>query len=198
MIAVRTAATSVSPEAAEKDESLDTKGKLVYWGFSYGTLLGATFAAMFPDRVGRVILDGVVDADYYVAPIWEESLLDTDKIMTSFFYFCHKAGKNCALYRDGDSESDVQARYQETIDDLKRNPIKGVNPSTLTPTVITHDTLKFFIFQLFYSPIATFPMMAQILDMHHRRDEKNLLSIFMTGNGVNPDMFCSNRITVRI
>lgn len=47
--------------------SLDTKSKLVYWGFSYGTLLGATFAAMFPDRVGRVILDGVVDAGKFIS-----------------------------------------------------------------------------------------------------------------------------------
>lgn len=183
-----------SPEAVEENSSLDTKGKLVYWGFSYGTLLGATFAAMFPDRIGRVILDGVVDADYYVSPVWEESLLDTDKIMTSFFHFCHKAGKECALYRDGDSESDVQERFEKANEKLKKNPIKGVSPRSLTPAVFTHYLLKYVIFSFFYSPIVTFPIMAQILDMLHRGDEKTLLSIFATGNAINQDMFCSDEI----
>jgi pimeloyl-ACP methyl ester carboxylesterase len=183
-----------SAEAVEEDNSLDMKGQLVYWGFSYGTLLGATFAAMFPDRVGRVILDGVVDADYYVSPMWEESLLDVDKVMTSFFHFCHKAGRECALYRDGDRELDVQARFEEAYEKLRNNPMKGVNPGSLTPTVFTHDILKFFIFRFLYSPIAAFPMMALILDMVHRGDERSLLSIFAAGNAINQDMFCSNQI----
>ncbi|MDN0199070.1 alpha/beta hydrolase [Streptomyces sp. S.PNR 29] len=33
--------------------------KLNYLGFSYGTRLGAVYAAQFPDKVGRMVLDGV-------------------------------------------------------------------------------------------------------------------------------------------
>lgn len=35
--------------------------KLDYVGFSYGTALGATYADLFPTRVGRMVLDGAVD-----------------------------------------------------------------------------------------------------------------------------------------
>ena len=34
-------------------------------GFSYGTALGDTFAAMFPDKVGRMVLDGNQDPNEY-------------------------------------------------------------------------------------------------------------------------------------
>jgi pimeloyl-ACP methyl ester carboxylesterase len=36
-------------------------GKLHYVGASYGTFLGATYAGLFPDRVGRLVLDGAMD-----------------------------------------------------------------------------------------------------------------------------------------
>ncbi|MEK9524150.1 alpha/beta hydrolase [Streptomyces sp. adm13(2018)] len=35
--------------------------KLNYVGASYGTFLGATYAELFPDRVGRLVLDGAMD-----------------------------------------------------------------------------------------------------------------------------------------
>jgi pimeloyl-ACP methyl ester carboxylesterase len=40
--------------------------KLNYYGISYGTVLGLTYANMFPDTVGRMILDGIVNPkDHY-------------------------------------------------------------------------------------------------------------------------------------
>lgn len=35
--------------------------KLYYLGYSYGTFLGATYAGLYPDKVGHVVLDGAVD-----------------------------------------------------------------------------------------------------------------------------------------
>ena len=53
---------SNSSEPAESHE----KPKLQYIGTSYGTFLGNTFASMFPDRVKRMVIDGVVDPDDYL------------------------------------------------------------------------------------------------------------------------------------
>lgn len=35
--------------------------KITYYGVSYGTYLGATYAAMFPDRIRALVVDGVLD-----------------------------------------------------------------------------------------------------------------------------------------
>ena len=37
------------------------ESKLNYLGFSYGTFLGTTYAALFPEKVGRFVLDGAID-----------------------------------------------------------------------------------------------------------------------------------------
>tara|TARA_R110002060_G_scaffold58549_14_gene68534 strand:+ start:244 stop:648 length:405 start_codon:yes stop_codon:yes gene_type:complete len=48
---------------------LPVRANLTNAGFSYGTLLGATVVSMFPDRMDKVILDGVMNAhQYYSGP----------------------------------------------------------------------------------------------------------------------------------
>ncbi|MCK1819823.1 alpha/beta hydrolase [Streptomyces sp. XM83C] len=46
--------------------------KLTYLGFSYGTRLGAVYAALFPGKVGRMALDGV---DTLTEPLTEQALV---------------------------------------------------------------------------------------------------------------------------
>jgi pimeloyl-ACP methyl ester carboxylesterase len=176
-------------EMAE-DTGLDTKGKLVYWGFSYGTLLGATFASMFPDRVGRVILDGVVDADYYVSPIWTESLLDADAVQESFFEYCHKAKEACAFYRTGDSAADLKARLAALGRRLEESPVTGINQLTKTPTIITNYMIKQAFFSTLYSPIQGFPFMAYIFDTLDRGDDELILTLFIQPTAADPNIFC--------
>jgi autophagy-related protein 17 len=45
------------------------KPRLQYLGFSYGSILGNTFASMFPGRVGRMVVDGIADASDYMGGV---------------------------------------------------------------------------------------------------------------------------------
>lgn len=49
----------------KKRDGGDDVPRLQYIGFSYGTLLGNYFSSLFPERIGRIILDGVCNADDY-------------------------------------------------------------------------------------------------------------------------------------
>jgi pimeloyl-ACP methyl ester carboxylesterase len=40
--------------------------KIAYFGFSYGTFLGSTYASLFATHYSRMVLDGPVDADSYI------------------------------------------------------------------------------------------------------------------------------------
>lgn len=50
--------------------------RLQYVGISYGTYLGNTFASMFPERIGRIWIDAVVDGDDWSAGVSISHLLE--------------------------------------------------------------------------------------------------------------------------
>ncbi|KAK0732924.1 TAP-like protein-domain-containing protein, partial [Lasiosphaeria miniovina] len=162
-----------------------TKGKLVYWGFSYGTYLGATFASMFPDRVGRLLLDGVVDAELYPTPMWRDSLVDTDKILGEFFRLCAEVGTKCKLYRDGDTSADVEHRYYSIFDGLSANPITFTHPDSFFPVIIRASFIKTLVFSIMYSPAQLFPLLGILLDFLYERQHEQLAALFQ-----DPQLHC--------
>ena len=67
--------------------------KLTYVGASYGTFLGATYAGLFPGRVGRVVLDGAMDPSL---PARRMNLDQTAGFETAFQSFA----KDCVRQTD--------------------------------------------------------------------------------------------------
>lgn len=136
--------------------------KLQYWGFSYGTYLGATFSSMFPDRVSRVILDGVVNAHDYNNALGQGSLADTEKDMSSFYTSCLYSGPEaCPLATPTSTVHDIEERVQKIIKSLYHSPI-AIN-SPYGPELFTYTDLNSIIFSSLYTPAFVFPTVAHIL-----------------------------------
>ena len=59
-----TMGTSQVARDMELMRHLSDDERLNFFGYSYGTMLGATYATLFPDRVGRMVLDSAEDAQW--------------------------------------------------------------------------------------------------------------------------------------
>jgi pimeloyl-ACP methyl ester carboxylesterase len=134
--------------------------KLLYWGFSYGTYLGSTFASMYPDRVGRMILDGVVDAPDYYKGLWTDNLRDTERVVEAFYEYCVAAREGCPLMEDGFTTEEVKERVHAIIQSLYHKPLPIPGP---IPEVVTYSDVKLFIFVSLYAPNFMFRGLAIIL-----------------------------------
>ncbi|EJC98089.1 alpha/beta-hydrolase [Fomitiporia mediterranea MF3/22] len=139
--------------------------KIQYWGFSYGTVLGATFAAMFPDNVGRLIIDGVVDTEDYYKGAWGNNLRDTDKALQVFYQSCVAAGPSkCPLYEN--STSLVQARVERVLNKLKSAPIPVYGSLFDAPiefSVIDYGVVRNVILVILYNLHALGRFLAETL-----------------------------------
>ncbi|WP_412566494.1 alpha/beta hydrolase [Streptomyces chartreusis] len=98
--------------------------KLTYVGASYGTFLGATYAGLFPDRVGRLVLDGAMDPSL---PARRMNLDQTAGFETAFRAFA----KDCVRQRDcplGTRASEVGRNLKAFFDKLDAQPIPTGDP----------------------------------------------------------------------
>ncbi|KAG9124513.1 hypothetical protein FRC07_011335 [Ceratobasidium sp. 392] len=91
-----------------------------FWGFSYGTVIGIYLVNMFKDRVGRVVLDGVVDPVYYANmpahETWSIDSSSSDATLLGFLSECAKAEPNkCAFASDGSTVESLREKIIKLI-----------------------------------------------------------------------------------
>ncbi|GJE95975.1 hypothetical protein PsYK624_121680 [Phanerochaete sordida] len=125
-----------------------------YWGVSYGSVIGATFAAMFPQNVGRFIIDGVVNAHEWYAGVDTSSLLDADAALSSVWSACTAAGpSNCPLYASDPAA--IAKRVNALVDAVHLAPVPVFNGSSqITFGVMDYTALVHQLYTLAQHPYA--------------------------------------------
>jgi pimeloyl-ACP methyl ester carboxylesterase len=147
----------------ERTRWREGREKLLYWGFSYGTALGATFASMEPHRINRVVLDGVVDVEDYYRTGWSTNLQDADLLLDKFFEYCYEAGPLRCPFHTGKSPRDIQDRYDQLLEAIRKRPFSVHDSGVLGPGIITYSDVKRLVFKSLYRPIGLYPHMAKVL-----------------------------------
>lgn len=133
--------------------------KLQYYGISYGTVLGQYFAAMYPDKVGRLIIDGVVDGVKWQRGQTWDMVEDSDPAMDEFFKDCALAGpEKCPIWEE--SPSAVAERFDRIFAELTENPISVPVPGG-SPVLVTADIVLALLWRNgLYFPLTGFPLIA--------------------------------------
>jgi pimeloyl-ACP methyl ester carboxylesterase len=135
--------------------------RLTYYGISYGTQLGTTYAAMFPDNVRAMVLDGVLDPVQWstgrpgdTGKPFSERLGSDDgawESLTAAFAACDRAGpRRCAI------SGHARRVWRVVAHRLERRPFQGIHHSDLIASALGS----------LYRPGSIRRLMAQLGQLH--------------------------------
>jgi len=138
--------------------------RLTFLGFSYGSMLGTTYANLFPGRVRAIVIDGVLDPiAWTTGAAGQQRLPFSTRIRSDagaqatlgeFFRLCDQAGADCAF--SGHSA----ARFAALRARLLQGPIQVTMDGETFP--FTYTDLIYGMLGALYSPFA-WPFAAEVL-----------------------------------
>ncbi|KAJ7064209.1 TAP-like protein-domain-containing protein [Mycena amicta] len=161
--------------------------KIQYYGLSYGSLLGATFAALFPDKIHRIVLDGVLDADGWFQANLTLQASATDSTLDAFFTGCAAAGPTlCAFAPSANSTAqELSDRLTALTNSIRAQPLPVITPTGYG--LVDYSLLRQTLFRVLYTPYALFPLLAQALADLEAGNGTTLFSIL-----AQPQFQCSS------
>lgn len=139
-------------------DALGEDGLLRYYGWSYGTALGSYVAAMFPDRMERVLLDGNVNPHDYQSGTYGNFLIDADKAFNAFLQECLNNKPDCdlAMYVNANSTQDMLNAINLVLSPL------AANASTGNTAFLTYLSTESIAYSNLYYP-STWPQLASTI-----------------------------------
>ena len=102
--------------------------QLDYLGASYGTFLGATYADLFPDRVGRMVLDGAVAPEVSGVKIGLEQAKGFEQALDSFLADC-VSRSDCPV---GPDVATARQQVADLLDQVDARPLPTAGGRPLT------------------------------------------------------------------
>jgi pimeloyl-ACP methyl ester carboxylesterase len=120
--------------------ALHGESKINYFGYSYGTFLGATYASLFPNNYRAMVLDGPIDATAYINKPWRDLAEQTqgfERALGRFFQACAGDQAACA----GFGGSDPWDAYDRLVEQANATPIPA--PNSADPRPVDGDDINF-------------------------------------------------------
>jgi pimeloyl-ACP methyl ester carboxylesterase len=136
---------------------------LNYYGISYGSFLGQTFASMFPDRAGYMVLDGVINPEAYLANFISDVVNHVDGIIAAFFIYCHEAGPSECLYHTGSTPRDIYNRFNASFIELDAEKASYEGWSNASDIESALRALKIVLLDAADTPISYFGIIPEVL-----------------------------------
>jgi len=134
--------------AVVKNESFN------YLGKSYGTSIGARYAQLFPDRVGRMVLDGVLPVDLDLVSVTKGQAAGFEEAFRHF-------AADCVSHEDcpyPGNASQVASKIRYFLQGLDASPLK-VGSRNLNTSLASNAVLSYL-----YFPEKDYPKLRSALD----------------------------------
>lgn len=168
------------PAARDLDilRALVGDGKLNFLGRSYGTFLGATFADLFPERVGRMVLDGAISPTVTMAELAKGQAEGFQLALERFAADCVRRG-GCPIGRG--SAADAVATINRWLDSVAARPLKAGG------RLLTRSLALTGIVGSLYEPSVGWPSLRQALRAGLKGDARPLIESTDAFTGRMPD-----------
>lgn len=102
---------------------------LTYLGLSYGTLLGATYASLFPTHVRAMVLDGAIDPALPTDALADAQAQGFERSLDAFFSWCGSNPGSCAWRPAGEAH----AAFRQLAATVRAHPL-AVGARTVGPS----------------------------------------------------------------